>query len=61
MSRASRYDATAAPSTWNVCASPAWLSEPEISLASKDAVAMPIVMPSAPTAWAITRVPTVRR
>ena len=52
ISRASRNDATAAPSTWKVCASPAWLSEPERSRASSEAVAMPIVMPIAPTAWA---------
>ncbi len=43
----SSHDATAVPSTWKVCASPASCSEPERSRASRDAVAMPMVMPSA--------------
>ena len=46
---------TAAPRTWKVWASPACSSEPEISVASRDAVAMPIVMPSAPSACEATR------
>ena len=61
ISRASRNDATAAPSTWKVCASPACDSEPEMSRASREAVAIPMVIPTAPTACATTSVPMVRR
>ena len=61
ISRASRNDATAAPSTCIVCTSPASSSEPEISSASIAATAMPTVLPRPPSAWATTRVQIVRR
>ena len=37
------------PRTWKVCASPASVSLPEMSRASREAVATPIVTPTAPT------------
>ena len=42
--------ATAAPRTWLVCTKPDCVSDPEMSRASRAAVAKPIVMPRAPTA-----------
>jgi len=61
MSRASRNDATAAPSTWLVCARPASVSEPVICSASSAATAIPAAMANPPRPWATTKVPIVRR